>query len=67
MSGTGKEASDLQPYKIVSLTQDGDVTHAKVQLTFGPTEKSNSKEPITTAAKEDLIREGGEWKIEMWQ
>ena len=66
MSGTGKEASDLQAYKIVSLTQDCDVAHAEVQLTFGPSEESNSKEPITTTVKEDLIKEGGEWKVKIW-
>lgn len=61
-----KEASDLQSYKIVSLTQDGDSAHAEVQLTFGPSEKLKRKEPITTTVKEDLIKEGGDWKIKVW-
>ncbi len=61
-----KEASDLQAYKIVTLTRDGDSAHAEVQLTFGPSEKLKRKEPITTTVKEDLIKEGGEWKIKVW-
>ena len=61
-----KEASDLQAYKIVTLTQDGDIAHAEVQLTFGPSEKLKRKEPITTTVKEDLIKEGGYWKIKVW-
>jgi hypothetical protein len=37
-----------------------------VELTFGPSEKLNRKEPITTKVTEELIKEKGEWKIKVW-
>jgi hypothetical protein len=61
-----KEASALQSYKIISLKQDGDKAQAEVELTFGPSEKLNRKEPITTKVTEELIKEKGEWKIKVW-
>jgi len=61
-----KEASLLQSYKIVSLNVDVDKAQAEVELTFGPSEKLNRKEPVTTVVKEDMIKEHGEWKIKVW-
>ena len=62
-----KEASVLQAYNINFVKQDADnAAHAEVQLTFAPSEKLNRKEPVTTTVKEDLIKEGGEWKIKVW-
>jgi hypothetical protein len=61
-----KEASALQAYKIVALNQDGDIAHAEVQVTFGPSEKLNRKEPVTTTVNEDIVKEGGDWKIKVW-
>ncbi|HMK57257.1 MAG TPA: hypothetical protein VK448_11520 [Dissulfurispiraceae bacterium] len=61
-----KDASVLQSYKILSLTQDGDTAHAEVELTFAPSEKLNRKEPVKTTVKEDMVKEGGDWKIKVW-
>ncbi len=62
-----KEASVLQSYKIVSLTQDGDTARAEVLLTFAPSEKLNRKEPVSTTVTENMVREGGQWKIKVWE
>ena len=62
-----KEASVLQAYNINFVKQNGDnAAQAEVQLTFAPSEKLNRKEPVKTTVKEDLIKEGGEWKIKVW-
>jgi len=61
-----KEASALQSYKIISLTQEGDTAQAEVLLTFAPSERLKRTEPVSTTVKEDLIKENGEWKIKVW-
>ncbi|HMK60459.1 MAG TPA: NTF2-like N-terminal transpeptidase domain-containing protein [Dissulfurispiraceae bacterium] len=61
-----KEASVLLAYKIVSLNQDDDKADAEVELTFGPSEKLNRKEPVKTTVKEEMVKEGGDWKIKVW-
>ncbi len=62
-----KEASVLQSYQIVALNQeDGNNAHAEVRLTFAPSEKLERTEPVSTMVKEDLVKEGGEWKIKVW-
>jgi divalent metal cation (Fe/Co/Zn/Cd) transporter len=61
-----KEASALQSYKLISLTQQGDTAHAEVLLTFAPSEKLKRTDPVSTTVKEDLIKENGEWKIKVW-
>jgi hypothetical protein len=61
-----KEASALQSYKIVSLTQKGDTAQVEVLLTFAPSEKLKRTEPASAPVKEDLIKENGEWKIKVW-
>jgi hypothetical protein len=62
-----KEASIVQAYTIVSIKQDGDnAAQAEVQLTFAPSEKLHRKEPVTTTVKENMVKEGGEWKIKVW-
>lgn len=61
-----KEASSLQAYRIASLEQNGDTAHAEVLLTFSPSEKLKRKEAVSTTVKEDLVKEGGEWKIKVW-
>jgi hypothetical protein len=61
-----KEASALQSYKVVSLTQEGDAAHAEVLLTFAPSEKLKRTSPVSTPVKEELIRENGQWKIKVW-
>lgn len=61
------EASVLQSYKIASLKQDdGNTAHAEVLLTFAPSEKLKRTVPVSTTVKEELIKEGGEWKIKVW-
>ena len=62
-----KEASVLQAYKIISLTQKGDTAQAQVLLTFAPSEKLNRKEPVSTTVTEDMIMEGGQWRIKVWE
>jgi hypothetical protein len=62
-----KEASVLQSYKIVSLNQDsGSTAQAEVLLTFAPSEKLGRNAAVSTTVKEDLVKEGGEWKIKVW-
>ena len=61
-----KEASVLQAYKIISLTQKGDTAQAQVLLTFAPSEKLNRKGPVSTTVTEDMILEGGQWRIKVW-
>jgi len=62
-----KEASLLKAYKIVSLEQKDDTAHAEVLLTFAPSKKLDRKEPVSTTVKEDMVKEGGEWKIKVWE
>jgi hypothetical protein len=62
-----KEASVLQAYKIVSLEQKDNAAHAEVLLTFEPSKKLDRKEPVSTTVKEDMVKEGGEWKIKVWE
>jgi hypothetical protein len=62
-----QEASVLQSYKIVSLTQNGDNAQAQVLLTFAPSEKLNRKEPVSTTVTENMVKEGGQWKIKVWE
>ena len=61
-----KEASLVQAYKIVSLTQNRDTAQAEVLLTFAPSEKLKRTDPASATVKEDLIKENGEWKIKVW-
>ncbi len=61
-----KEASVLQCYEIISLQQDGDTAQAEVLLAFAPSKKLGRKEPAKVKVKEDMIREGGTWKIKVW-
>lgn len=61
-----KEASVLQSYKILSLKEDNGTAQAEVELTFAPSEKLKRKEPATITVKEELVKEGGEWKIKVW-
>ena len=61
-----KEASALQSYKILSLKEDNGAAQAEVELTFAPSEKLKRKEPAIITVKEDLIKEGGEWKVKVW-
>ncbi len=61
-----KEASVLQAYKIVSLTQNGDSAQAEVLLTFAPSEKLSRTSPATTTVKEEMVRQKDGWKIRVW-
>ncbi len=62
-----KEASVLQSYRILSLKQDNDnAAHATVELAFAPSEKLDRKEAAMIRVKEDLIKEGSDWKIKVW-
>jgi len=61
-----KEASVLQSYKIISLTQQGNTAQAEVLLTFAPSEKLKRANPLSTTVKEDMLKENGEWKIKVW-
>jgi len=61
-----KEASVLQAYKIVSLKQEGNTAQAEVLLTFGPSERLKRKEPVTATVAEEMVKEGGSWKIKVW-
>ena len=62
-----KDASVLQAYKIVSLTQNGDIAQAEVLLTFAPSEKMNRKDAVQTTVKEDMVKQKDGWKIKVWQ
>ncbi|HEY6874394.1 MAG TPA: hypothetical protein VI298_16835 [Geobacteraceae bacterium] len=61
-----KDASLLQSYKIVNVQEKGNTAQADVQLTFAPSEKLKRKEPVTVSVKEDLVKEGGEWRVKVW-
>ncbi|MBI5584159.1 MAG: hypothetical protein HY892_10065 [Deltaproteobacteria bacterium] len=62
-----KEASLLLSYKIISIKLlTGDTAEAEVQLTFGPSAKMNRKAPVMVTVKEELVKEGKEWKIKVW-
>ena len=61
-----KEASALQAYKIVSLTQNGDTAQAEVLLTFAPSEKLSRKEAAETTVKEEMVKQKDGWKIKVW-
>ena len=61
-----KEASALQSYKIVSLTQQGDTAQAEVLLTFAPSEKLSRKEAASTTVKEEMVKQKDGWKIKVW-
>ena len=61
-----KEASALQSYSIVSLVRNGDTARAEAVLTFAPSEKLKRNKTVSTTVKEDLVKEGGEWKIKVW-
>jgi hypothetical protein len=62
-----KEASVLQAYKIISIKMNtADTAEAETQLTFGPSARMNRKEPVTVSVKEELVQEGGGWKIKVW-
>jgi hypothetical protein len=62
-----KEASVLQSYKIISTKlPSSDTAVAEVQLTFGPSEKLQRKEPVTVTLKEEMIMEKGQWRIKVW-
>ncbi len=61
-----KEASVLQSYKINSVKQDGDTARAEVLLTFAPSEKLKRTTPVSTTVAEDMVKEGGDWKIKVW-
>jgi hypothetical protein len=62
-----KEGSLLQSYRIVSLNQKGNTAQAQVLLTFGPSERAGRKNPANVLVTEDMQREGGDWKIKVWQ
>jgi hypothetical protein len=61
-----KDASVLQAYKILSLKENGDTARAEVLLTFSPSEKLKRVEPVSITAKEDMVKEKGDWKIRVW-
>ncbi len=62
-----QEASALQAYEIVALNQDGSsMARAEVRLTFAPSEKFKRTAPISAIVREELVREGDEWKIKVW-
>jgi hypothetical protein len=61
-----KEASVLQAYKILSLKQENGSARAEVQLTFGASDKLTRAEPFTITMREEMVKEGGEWKIKVW-
>ncbi len=62
----GKEASFLQSYKINSINQDGDTARADVLLKFAPSAKLKRAVPVSTTVTEELVRDGGDWKIKAW-
>jgi len=62
----GEKASFLQSYKINSINQDGDTARADVLLKFAPSEKLKRTVPVSTTVTEELVRDGGDWKIKAW-
>ena len=61
-----REASVLQAYRILSLEQQGDTARAVAKLSFAPSAKLNRPVPVDTTVTEDLVREGGSWRIRVW-
>jgi hypothetical protein len=61
-----KEASVLNSYAVKSITEQGNTAEAQVELTFGPSQKLKRDRPVSTAVKEEMVRENGEWKIKVW-
>ncbi len=61
-----KDASVLQSYKINSIRQDGDTARADVLLTFAPSEKLKRTAPVSATVTEEMVKEGGDWKIKVW-
>jgi hypothetical protein len=61
-----RDASPLQGWHILSLDQQGDHARAEVALTFGPLPKAGRTEPTSTNVHEDLVREGGRWRVRVW-
>lgn len=61
-----KDASVLWAYTVKSIKEQGNTAEAQVELTFEPSEKMKRDRPVTTAIKEEMVRENGEWKIKVW-
>ncbi len=61
-----KDASVLRAYTVKSITEQGNTAQAQVELTFEPSQKLKRDHPISTTVTEEMIREGGEWKIKVW-
>lgn len=61
-----KEASVLQSYKVISLDQRDNEAQAEVLLTFAPSKRLDRKKSVSTTVDEEMVREGGMWKIKVW-
>lgn len=61
-----REASVLQRYKIISVRQKGDAAQAVAILTFAPSQELHRKKPTTIKVKEELVKEGDQWRIKVW-
>ena len=60
-----EEGSVLKSYKIISLEQRDGLAHAEVLLSFEPLGKTDQN-IVSTTVREDMVREGGQWKIKVW-
>ncbi|MDA8326892.1 MAG: hypothetical protein M0033_11835 [Nitrospiraceae bacterium] len=56
----------LQKYQILSLRQTDDTALANVLLTFASAKQPGSASPVSINVKENLVKEGGQWKIKVW-
>ena len=61
-----EDPSVLRAFKILSLRQAGDTAHAEVALTFASARDVSGLKPVSINVKEDMIKEGGEWRIKVW-
>jgi len=60
------DASILLNYFVKSLDVTDDRAQATVLLTFAPSEKLKRSNPVEKTVVEDMLREGGEWRIKVW-
>ncbi|MDA8173211.1 MAG: hypothetical protein M0018_01325 [Nitrospiraceae bacterium] len=61
-----EDAAVLKAYKILSVKQNGSTAQAKVLLTFRPALMTANAKTTDVRVKENLVREGGQWKVQVW-
>ncbi|MDA8087196.1 MAG: hypothetical protein M0Z75_10895 [Nitrospiraceae bacterium] len=61
-----EDPAALKDYKILSLRQTDDTALANVALTFVSARRPDITKPVSIDVKENLVREGGKWRIKVW-